>query len=107
MLAGGWLAGLLGERLAKLIVLDSGSPPGGGAQGSGGAVGSCGWIPLGGGPWVPAGRMIQSLDSAPALWFDSLADCVSPMSPREEGCSAQGAWEREEGCSAQCASAVA
>ena len=53
----------------------------GGALGSGGAVGSCGWIPLGGGPWVPAGRMIQSLDSAPALWFDSLADCVSPLSP--------------------------
>ena len=59
----------------------SGPPPGGGALGSGGAVGSCGWIPLGRGPWAPAGRLIQCLDSAPALWFDSLADYVCPLSP--------------------------
>ena len=94
-----------GDRMR--LSLAPGRRLGGGALGSGGAVGSCGWIPLGRGPWAPAGRLNQSLVSAPALWFDSLADCVSPMSPREEGCSAQGAWEREEGCSAQSASAGA
>ena len=48
-----------GRSGQELIVLDSGSPPEGGAQGSGGAVGSCGWIPLGRGPWAPAGAVLD------------------------------------------------
>ena len=47
------------------------------------AVGSCGWIPPGGGPGLRRVRSsIKSLDPAPALWFDSLADCVwGPWAP--------------------------
>ena len=57
---------------------------------------------------VPAGRVVAARGGLQRPGrLVSLADYVRPMTPSEEGCSAQGVCVREEGCSAQCASAVA
>ena len=72
------------------------------------AVESRAWIPSQRRSWGARRSSIQSLDPVLLGWaVESRAwipSQLSALSPREEGCSAQGACEREEGCSAQGAS---
>ena len=69
------------------------------------AVESRAWIPSQLRSWGARRSSLQSLDPVLLGWaVESRAwipSQLSALSPREEGCSAQGAGEREEGCSAQ------